>query len=177
MSTDISYHPDPEINAVVAADALDAERADLAAGYPPRRWQCPCGAQHSRGHFGVIGVHRCLSCGYTGTEGVMILDDAEGVRMHDAGATPVTCPPSAVADQIITWAELEPGDLFVHEESWAVATEVITYESDWQGHKWMRTEILYREPECFGDDAPVRTHATDKHSDRLVAVRRYVTGG
>ena len=68
------YHPDPEINAGVIADAIEAERADLAAGYPPRRWRCTCGAEHSRGHFGTVGVHRCLSCGYTGTEGVM-LDD------------------------------------------------------------------------------------------------------
>jgi hypothetical protein len=28
------YHPDPAINAEVALDALDAERADLAAGIP-----------------------------------------------------------------------------------------------------------------------------------------------
>ena len=68
------YHPDPWINEGVIADAIDAERADLAAGYPPRRWRCICGAEHSRGHFGTVGVHRCLSCGYTGTEGVM-LDD------------------------------------------------------------------------------------------------------
>ena len=66
------YHPDPEINAGIAADALDAERADLAAGFPPRRWQCPdCGASHGRGHFGVIGNHRCLGCGYAGPGGVM----------------------------------------------------------------------------------------------------------
>lgn len=66
-----SYHPDPEINAGVAADALDAERADLAAGYPPRRWQCSCGASHGRGHFMTIGIHRCLGCGYVGPGGVM----------------------------------------------------------------------------------------------------------
>jgi hypothetical protein len=68
------YHP--EINAEVAADALGGELADLAAGYPPRRWRCPCGTEHSRGHFGAIGVHRCLTCGYTGAGGIM-LDDAE----------------------------------------------------------------------------------------------------
>lgn len=68
----IEYHPDPDINAGVAQDALDAERADLKAGYPPRRWTCPCGQSHSRGHFmGQIGVHRCLWCGYVGTGGVM----------------------------------------------------------------------------------------------------------
>jgi rubredoxin len=67
------YHPDPEINAGVAADALDAERADLAAGYPPRRWVCPkCAAEHGRGHFLNIGQHRCLRCGYVGTGGVMV---------------------------------------------------------------------------------------------------------
>lgn len=70
------YHPDPEVNAEVIADALDAELADLAAGYPPRRWRCICGAEHSRGHFGAVGIHRCLTCGYTGPAGVM-LDDGE----------------------------------------------------------------------------------------------------
>lgn len=70
------YHPDPEINAGCILDAIEAERADLAAGYPPRRWICPCGASHSRGHFpaGQIGSHRCLRCGYVGTEGVMVDD-------------------------------------------------------------------------------------------------------
>jgi hypothetical protein len=67
-----TYHPDPAINAEVAADALDAEMADLAAGYNPRRWRCECGAEHSRGHFQCIGVHRCLKCGYVGEGGVML---------------------------------------------------------------------------------------------------------
>ena len=65
------YHPDPQINADVIADALEAELADLAAGYPPRPWRCVCGTEHSRGHFGAVGIHRCLACGYTGPEGVM----------------------------------------------------------------------------------------------------------
>jgi hypothetical protein len=70
--TDMStrYHPDPAINDQVAADALDAERADLAAGYRP--WRCVCGTEHSRGHFGTVGVHRCLACGYVGTGGVLL---------------------------------------------------------------------------------------------------------
>ena len=34
--------------------------------------RCPeCGASHGRGHFQVIGVHRCLGCGYVGDGGVM----------------------------------------------------------------------------------------------------------
>lgn len=66
------YHPDPAINAEIQADALDAEKADLAAGYPPRWWLCPsCGASHHRGHFMSIGVHRCLGCGYVGPGGRM----------------------------------------------------------------------------------------------------------
>lgn len=74
----VVYHPDPEINAGVAADALEAERADLAAGYPPRRWICPdCEIEHRRGHFLTIGTHRCLRCGYVGTGGVMELGDYE----------------------------------------------------------------------------------------------------
>ncbi len=72
-----TYHPDPAINAEVAAAALAAERADLAAGYMPRRWLCDCGAEHRRGHFLTIGVHRCLGCGYVGTGGVMRLQDGE----------------------------------------------------------------------------------------------------
>lgn len=67
-----AYHPDPAISAEVAADALEGEVADLAAGLPPRRWRCPeCGTEHGRGHFEAIGQHRCLGCGYIGTEGVM----------------------------------------------------------------------------------------------------------
>lgn len=69
------YHPDPAINAGVAMDMLAAETADLAAGYPPRRWLCRCGASHSRGHFLSVGQHRCLSCGYVGDGGVMIEQD------------------------------------------------------------------------------------------------------
>ena len=73
----LAYHPDAEINAGVAADALDAERYDLSVGFPPSPWLCPeCGAGHDRGHFQTVGVHRCLGCGYVGTGGVMI-DRAE----------------------------------------------------------------------------------------------------
>lgn len=74
------YHPDPEINAEVAAEVLEAEKADLKAGFEPRRWMCECGAEHGRGHFQSIGVHRCLACGYVGTGGVMICPPGE----HDA---------------------------------------------------------------------------------------------
>lgn len=66
------YHPDPEINAEVLQDIADAERVDMAAGFPPYKWQCDCGASHSRGHFGSIGVHRCLRCGYVGAGGTPI---------------------------------------------------------------------------------------------------------
>jgi hypothetical protein len=71
MKQAIVYHPDPSINAGVLADVNAAERADLAAGLPPRRWTCPCGASHARGHFQAIGQHRCLQCGYVGAGGVM----------------------------------------------------------------------------------------------------------
>lgn len=71
MST-IAYHPDPQINAEVEATAIAAEKIDLAAGYPPSRWTCPeCEHSHDRGHFGVIGSHRCLNCGYAGGGGVI----------------------------------------------------------------------------------------------------------
>jgi hypothetical protein len=71
---ELTYHPDPEINASVAAEVLAAEIVDLRIGYPPRRWVCPCGTGHGRGHFLSIGQHRCLHCGYVGNGGVMIED-------------------------------------------------------------------------------------------------------
>ena len=73
------YHPDPEINAEVMREALESERIDLAAGYPPRWWYCPdCGHSHGRGHFQEIGVHRCLFCGYVGEGGTMHTHDPRG---------------------------------------------------------------------------------------------------
>jgi rubredoxin len=71
------YHPDPDVDASVRADALEAELFDLAAGYPARWWVCPtCGRSHNRGHFqGTIGVHRCLNCGYVGDGGTMHTND------------------------------------------------------------------------------------------------------
>ena len=89
--------------------------------------------------------------------------------------TPATCPPSDVKDMIVRWDELQPGDLFVYEEGWAIATEVTTYEDDWQGTKWMRTDILFRCGDCCGQDGE-HVHSTDRHADRLVAVRRYQEG-
>ena len=73
------YHDDPSINAEIVEGALQGEIADLAAGYPPKFWRCPdCGAGHGRGHFQVIGVHRCLGCGYVGEGGTMHTHDAKG---------------------------------------------------------------------------------------------------
>lgn len=70
---------------------------------------------------------------------------------------------------IIRWDELQPGDLFLHEEDLAVALSVSTYEDDWQGTKWMRTDVSFEQ----GDG---RSYVTDRHADRLTAVRRYVEG-
>jgi hypothetical protein len=68
----MAYHPNPEIDREVAAEALEAERVDLAVGYAPRLWTCPgCGTEHGRGHFLTIGTHRCLGCGYVGVGGTM----------------------------------------------------------------------------------------------------------
>ena len=69
----VEYHPDPEINAEVAAEAAENERADVKIGHPPRRWMCPgCGASHDRGFFPLgSDAHRCLGCGYGGTGGVL----------------------------------------------------------------------------------------------------------
>ena len=66
------YHPDPVINAEIIRQSIEAEAFDLSIGYPPRWWTCPdCSASHHRGHFGSIGTHRCLGCGYVGEGGVM----------------------------------------------------------------------------------------------------------
>ena len=74
-----AYHPDLEVNAGIVLDALDAERVDLAAGYAPRFWRCPdCGHGHARGHFQVIGIHRCLYCGYAGDAGTTHTHNADG---------------------------------------------------------------------------------------------------
>lgn len=56
----------------IAADERDAEVADVKAGYPPRRWRCVCGAEHDRGHFQALGVHRCMRCGYAGDGGTLL---------------------------------------------------------------------------------------------------------
>jgi hypothetical protein len=75
--TTFDYHPDPEVDADVRADALAAEIFDLSIGYPPRWWTCRCGASHARGHFGAVGVHRCLRCGYVGNLGRMSTEDGQ----------------------------------------------------------------------------------------------------
>lgn len=71
------YHPDPAIDEAVHDEAQESERLDLAAGYPPRRWRCDCGAEHARGHYLTIGAHRCLSCGYVGTGGQLVAPDGD----------------------------------------------------------------------------------------------------
>jgi hypothetical protein len=75
-----TYHPDPEINAVIALDAINAEVLDLRAGLPPRAWRCPsCESEHSRGPLTNGRQHRCLRCGYIG-EGGRLADESE--RAH-----------------------------------------------------------------------------------------------
>lgn len=67
-----TYHPDPEINAGVAADRAEAEAFDVSIGYPPSRWTCDCGANHARGFFPIGSKsHRCLNCGYVGPGGTL----------------------------------------------------------------------------------------------------------
>jgi hypothetical protein len=89
-----------------------------------------------------------------------------------AGAQLVGAEPPArcqVRDQIVHYDELKPGDLFLHDATFAVALEVTTYEDDYQGHKWMRTDVTYR----YDTD---RQFFSDFHADWHVAVRRYVEG-
>lgn len=71
LAGQIAYHPDPEINAEIIDMAIESEAFETSVGYPPRAWTCVCGATHNRGSFMTIGTHRCLKCGYIGTEGVM----------------------------------------------------------------------------------------------------------
>lgn len=84
--TEYRYHPDPEINDEIAQQTLEAEISDIRAGFLPRRWICPCGASHQRGHMWAIGVHRCLSCGYIGNGGIMV------DRFGEEGEFPAVAP-------------------------------------------------------------------------------------
>lgn len=85
-----------------------------------------------------------------------------------AAQTPplVHCPPSSVVDQIVTWSEVQEGDLVLINEGFAVALKVRTFEDDWQGHKWMRTDVRYQQ-----EDGGV--YETAEWADRYTAVRRY----
>jgi len=71
-----SLHTQPTgtVDSEVRAEEQESEAADLAAGYPPRRWRCDCGREHGRGHFQSVGVHRCLGCGYVGHSTVGALE-------------------------------------------------------------------------------------------------------
>ena len=81
------YHPDPEIDAGVRADALEAEMFDLSVGYPARWWVCPtCEKAHRNGFTnGAFGVHRCLWCGYVGDGGTMHINDPRPATTLDPG--------------------------------------------------------------------------------------------
>jgi hypothetical protein len=80
------YHPDPEINEEIAADAREGEEASLAVGLDPTPWECECGAAHARGHFMVIGSHRCLRCGYVG-DGGRLMDPSGFIEYRERQAT------------------------------------------------------------------------------------------
>ncbi len=71
-------------------------------------------------------------------------------------------------DLIVTWREVRPGDRVLVGGQLVLALEVSTYEDDWQGHKWMRTDLRYRD-----DDG--RIYSTGRWTDRdYTAVRREV---
>lgn len=56
------YHPDPDIDAEILAEAALGARADLSAGL--RCHCCPrCGWTHGRGWFDGVDTYRCLRCG------------------------------------------------------------------------------------------------------------------
>jgi uncharacterized Zn finger protein len=78
----IQYHPDFKINKEIQRESLESEIIDMEAGFSPRWWQCPdCGSSHQRGHFGTIGSHRCLRCGYVGGDGIMATNRKELVKI------------------------------------------------------------------------------------------------
>lgn len=82
-----TYHPEPEVNAEIIADAIAAETTDLKAGYQPRWWACPiCNRAHNRGHHLTIGTHRCLACGYEGAGGTMHINDPRPYQENVQGA-------------------------------------------------------------------------------------------
>jgi hypothetical protein len=86
----------------------------------------------------------------------------------DAALVTPPCPPSEVRDLILTWDEVQPGDLTVYEETFVLALEVTTFEDVYQGQKWMRTDLRYRREDG-------REFESVMHADRLTAVRRYDT--
>lgn len=84
------YHPDPEINAGISQQALEAERYDLSIGYPSRWWVCPgCNKSHNRWHFEAVGIYRCLTCGYVVAGGTM--------HINRPGAAPQNLHPNTKA--------------------------------------------------------------------------------
>lgn len=66
------YHPDPEINEGVAADAREGEQANLAVGFAPSQWECECGSAHDRGHFlaGSVAIQVKLGDGAESPDGI-----------------------------------------------------------------------------------------------------------
>lgn len=119
------YHPDPEINEGVAADALEGEEANLAAGFDPSPWECGCGAAHARGYFQTLGVHRCLRCGYVGVGGrLMDPEEFERYRTPNYEGEPV-------ADKVERF-DMQPGNfmLFAGEGRWVRYFDYETLETE-----------------------------------------------
>lgn len=80
----------------------------------------------------------------------------------EPGETPVSCPPSAVHDMIIPWAEVRDGDLVLNFRGELGVATVMP-----QGHAWC--------PEGHASVCIDGQWFTPR-KDRLTAVRRYDTG-
>ena len=82
--------------------------------------------------------------------------------------TPVSCPPSAVHDQIVPWFEVYEGDLVVYDGQFHRLERMWPLCSDRLGAEWVGIYLL-REGVRF---------RTSVNSNDLTAVRRYdVDGG
>jgi hypothetical protein len=89
-------------------------------------------------------------------------DRTRGGRAVDWDEPPVSCPPSAVHDMIVTWDEVRDGDLVLNFRGELGVATVLP-----QGHAW-----------CPEGRASVCIDGQwfTPRKDRLTAVRRYDTG-
>jgi hypothetical protein len=80
------------------------------------------------------------------------------------------CPPSAVADQILTWTEVQERDLVLLDDCLILAERVRVTRKPWgDGTTFPAVDIDHR----LDNGALV---SSERHGDRYTAVRRYTEG-